>query len=66
MLDKWIGEVVGELHVSGIEHREVAKELGVTAEYLSMIFNGKRTAKGMERRVKDAINSIKAQKEVNK
>lgn len=63
MLDKWIGDVVGELHVSGIEHREVAKEVGVTAEYLSMILNGKRSAKGMESRIKDAIDCIKMRRQ---
>lgn len=66
-LEKWIGEVVGELHVNGIEHREVAKEMGVTAEYVSMTLNGKRTAKGMEERFKEAIRAILSRRqEANK
>ena len=43
---------------NGIKQREIAKELNCTEQYLSMIFNGKKTAKGIFDRINTAIDTI--------
>lgn len=55
---QWTGEVIGKMHLAGISKRDIAKELGVTAAYVSMILNGDRAPKGAEERVRAAIASV--------
>lgn len=40
--EEWTGEIVGRLHVDNITRKELAKECGYTAEYLSMVLNCKK------------------------
>lgn len=58
MLDSWIGEVVGKMHIANIEGRELAQHMGVTAGYLSMLLNGKRAPEGIEHRIKEALDEL--------
>ncbi len=58
MLAQWIGDFVGRMHRSRITITEVAQEMGVTREYLSMILNGHREPDGIEQRMNDALDSL--------
>lgn len=59
---QWTGEVIGEMHVARISNRELAREMGVTAAYISMILNGDREPPDAEQRVREAVSRLKAQK----
>lgn len=58
MLKKWIGEVVGEMHIRRISIKQLAAHLGVTPEYISMVLNGHREPIGIEGRLRTAIDEI--------
>lgn len=58
MLKKWTGDVVGEMHINKISSSELAAHLGVTPEYISMVLNGHREPKGIEDRLRNAIEEI--------
>ena len=58
MLKKWIGEVVGEMHIRRISTNKLAEHMGMTPEYISMILNGHREPKDIEDRLKKAIEEI--------
>ena len=61
-MEKWIATAVGKMHIHKIQQREVARNLGVTEEYLSMIMNGKKSPKNAEERILAAIDEIIASK----
>lgn len=54
----WTGKIVSLLHVHNITQKELAEELGVTHNYVSMLLNGKMETPGIEQRMKDGINNI--------
>lgn len=58
MVEAWTGSIVGLLHTHKIKQTELAKEMGVTAQYLSMVLNGKKNPKGIKERMEDAIQNI--------
>ena len=58
MTKEWTGRIVGLLHTHRITQTELAAELGLTAQYISMVLNGKKTSRGIEERMVDAINTI--------
>ena len=58
MIKKWIGEVVGEMHIRRISIKQLAEHMGVAPEYISMILNGHREPAGIEERLRNAINEI--------
>lgn len=58
MAEQWTADIVAKLHLFGITRRELADELGVTAQYVTMVLNGKKSSAGMEERMASAINSI--------
>ena len=58
MTKEWTGRIVGLLHTHRITQTELAAELGLTAQYISMVLNGKKTSKGIEERMVDAIDAI--------
>lgn len=58
MVEAWTGSIVGLLHTHKIKQTELAKEMGVTAQYLSMVLNGKKNPKGIKERMEDAIRTI--------
>ncbi len=64
MLDKWIGDAVGKMHINKITQTELAKHLGVTLEYVNKILNGveKVTPKNAEERIMAAIDEIIAER----
>lgn len=58
MTKEWTGRIVGLLHTHRITQTELAAELGLTAQYISMVLNGKKTSKGIEERMESAIEAI--------
>lgn len=58
MSTEWTGRIVGLLHTHRITQARLAKEMGVTAQYVSMVLNGKKTSKGIENRMEAAIQAI--------
>lgn len=58
MVEAWTGEIISSLHTNKIKQSELAEELGLTAQYVSMVLNGKKTPNGMYERMKAAIEKI--------
>lgn len=58
MSHQWTGQVVGLLHTHRITQAELATELGITAQYVSMVLNGKKSSKGIQERMEAAIQAI--------
>lgn len=58
MVEIWTGEIVAKLHTHKISQNELADELGLTAQYVSMVLNGKKSPKGMHERMTTAIATI--------
>lgn len=58
MLKKWVGEVVGDMHIHRISNKQLASHIGVTVEYISMVLNGHREPAGIEERIRKAIAEI--------
>lgn len=58
MNPEWTAKAVGTMHTARISGVELAKEMGVTAEYLSMLLNGHRTPKGAEEKVMSALERL--------
>ena len=48
MPEEWTGRLIGEMHNADISRAEVAKELGVSTAYVTMVLNGIRTPEGAE------------------
>ena len=58
MLAQWIGDFVGKMHRHRVTITQLAQEMDVTREYLSMILNGHREPGGIEKRMNDALESL--------
>ena len=58
MSSEWTSRIVGLLHMHRITQSELAREMGVTAQYVSMVLNGKKTSKGIDERMEATIQSI--------
>ena len=58
MAENWTGDIVAALHVHKIKQSELAQELDLTIQYVSMVLNGSRDPKGMKERMEAAINAI--------
>lgn len=58
MPEKWTGKVVGKMHVESITQLELASELGVTKNYVSMILHGKRNPPDAKERFNNALDRV--------
>lgn len=58
MHKKWTGNLVGLMHDHKISKLQLADELGVTREYVSMILNEHRSPEGAEERFTSAVESL--------
>jgi plasmid maintenance system antidote protein VapI len=63
VLKKWIGEVVGLMHIHRISNKQLASHIGVTEEYISMVLNGHREPSNIEHRLRKAIDEIATKQE---
>lgn len=57
-MENWIAKAVGLMHINKITQIDIARHLGVTNDYISMILNGKKTPKDAEKRIIGAIEEI--------
>lgn len=55
---KWTGEIVALLHVNEISQKELAQQLGLTRQYVSLVLSGTKDPSGMEARMRSAIGEI--------
>ena len=58
MIAQWIGDLVGRMHQYRVKNSQLAQEMGVSREYLSMILNGHREPNGVEQRMNDALDKL--------
>lgn len=58
MLAQWTGDLVGRMHRYKVTITQLAQQMGVTREYVSMILNGHRSPDGIEQRMNDALNIL--------
>lgn len=57
---QWTAEVIGEMHLKGIQRKQLAAHLGVTPEYVSKVLHGERNPKDGEDRFRMALREIEA------
>ncbi len=58
MIEKWCGDLVGKMFRNKVTRQDLADELGVTKQYVSMLLNGERTTEGARERLENAYNVI--------
>lgn len=58
MLDSWIAEVVGRMHIAGISNRELAEKSGYAYTYVSEILHGKRGDDRTQKRILEALSAL--------
>lgn len=58
MPKEWTGNLVGLMHNKGITNIQLAKKLGVTDRYVSMVLNSKREPPEAEERFTHAVMEL--------
>lgn len=58
MPETWTGNLIGKMHNKDVTYDELAKEMGVTKSYVSMILNGHRRPPDIRNRMEVAFNCI--------
>lgn len=61
MLDNWIADVVGRMHVAGITGQQLAKECGYNSAYLSMVLHGNKGNEQTRERICTALERLENQ-----
>ena len=63
MPEMWTGKIIAQLHVNGITQRQLAEEMGLTEQYVSMLLNSVvKPAASAEERMNAAISAILAKR----
>ena len=62
-MEEWTIKAAGLMHYNKISNIDVSKNLGVTAEYVSMLLNGKKKPANAETRIMTAISDIIRERE---
>lgn len=57
-IEKWTGHLVGKMHNEQVTFDELAKEMGVTKSYISMILNGARKPDGIRQKMEAALDAV--------
>lgn len=65
MIEKWCGDLVGKMFRNKVTRQDLADELGVTKQYVSMLLNGERTTEGARERLENAYNMILERRKEN-
>lgn len=55
---KWTGDIVAMLHVHGISQKQLAEQMGLTRQYVSLVLAGNKNPSDMESRMRAAIREI--------
>ena len=67
MREKWTGKLVGQMHVYEISNDDLAKELGLSKAYVSMLLSGQRHPPNARERLTEAVNRmVNEKKQVEK
>lgn len=59
MPEEWTGRLIGDMHNAGVSRAEVARELGLSTAYVTMVLNGIRTPEGAEEKLRAAFERVK-------
>ena len=59
MPEEWTGRLIGDMHNAGVSRAEVARELGVSTAYVTMVLNGIRTPEGAKEKLRAAFERVK-------
>ena len=62
MPEKWTGALIGRMHNERITYEDLAKKLRLTKSYISMVLNGTRKTKGIQKRFENAVEEIIAER----
>ena len=62
MPEKWTGNLIGKMHNNRVTYDDLAKEMGCTKAYVSMILNGSRKPDGIRKKMEDSVAAIIAQR----
>ncbi|WP_143436049.1 helix-turn-helix domain-containing protein [Intestinibacillus massiliensis] len=58
MTKSWTGELIGKMHVHHITSRTLAKHMGISYQYVSMVLNSKREPPDAENRFRRALDEL--------
>lgn len=58
MGENWIANIVGLMHINKVKQTELARELGISPQFLCSVLGGKRTSKRVQESAADAISDI--------
>lgn len=61
-MDKWIATMVGQMHINGITQAELAREVGVSREYINKVLNGKENPKNAKEKFETALENLLSKK----
>lgn len=56
--EKWTGELLAKMHINNVTSRELAKELDVTEQYVSMLMHSHKTTKNAKQRLNAAYQAV--------
>ena len=57
-MDKWTGELIGKMHNGRVTLNDLAKKLGYTKGYVSMVLNCQRKPPDAQQRFNNAVDEI--------
>lgn len=60
MREQWTAEIIGAMHLHEITQVQLARQLGVTAEYVNMVLNCRRVPKDASKRFQAALSELPA------
>lgn len=60
--EKWTGDLIKKMHLNKVKSVELARELGVTEAYISMLLNSKTKAKDAKEKLEAAYEAIIARR----
>ena len=58
MGENWIANIVGLMHINKVKQVELARELGISPQFLCSVLSGKRTSKRVQEAAANAISDI--------
>ena len=58
----WQGDLKGQMYTYKVSNADIANVLGVTKEYIAMVFSGRRNPEGAEERFRRAVAEIIAER----
>ena len=63
LIPTWSGELKALMHIHKITNVQLANQLGVTKNYVSMVLNGRRRPLNAQQKFANAVNEIIKEKE---